>query len=94
MGLRWTCAVLLGVVSAAAQQSPGSITGTVVDMEGAVIANATVTIVGPVSLGTKSREMGEFVLGGLAPGAYTLRVEEPGFRTKDLEVQVEAGRET
>ena len=94
MRLRWVCVLVLSVASAVAQENTGSIMGAVVDPEGAAIPNATVTIVSPVSLETKTRETGEFVLGGLAPGTYTLRVQEPGFRTRDLEVRVEAGKET
>jgi hypothetical protein len=86
--------MMLGATSIAAQVSPGSITGAVVDAEGSAIANATITTVSPASFETKTSETGEFVLGGLPPGTYTLRVQEPGFRTRDSEVRLEAGKET
>jgi|HubBroStandDraft_2_1064218.scaffolds.fasta_scaffold2549372_1 hypothetical protein len=57
----WACAALLSVASVAAQEDTGSITGAVVDAMGAVIRNATVTTVSPVSLETKTRGTGEFV---------------------------------
>lgn len=84
MGLRWVCVWALGMTSAVAQESTGSIAGMVVDMEGAVIPNTAVTVVSPASLETKTDAMGEFVLDDLAPGAYELRFHQAGFRTKGL----------
>ncbi|MBS1805148.1 MAG: carboxypeptidase regulatory-like domain-containing protein [Acidobacteria bacterium] len=61
----------------------GSISGTVTDVSGAVVANATVTATAVGSNasvnGTTSAE-GEFTLGSLAGGRYTLTVTAPGFQ--------------
>lgn len=94
MRLGWVCAALLGVASVAAQESSGSIAGAVVDVTGNQIPDATVTIVSPVSREAKADSSGAFLIGGLAPGEYTLRVQDPGFRTKELEVRVGAGEQT
>ncbi len=74
----------LFALSANAQTVSGSISGRVVDSQGAAIGNAAVTatetqkkIVVPV----KTNEQGDFVVAGLQPGTYELRVEVPGFKT-------------
>ena len=94
MPLRWACAAVLGVMSAAAQESPGSITGTVVDAIPLFIPNATVTILSPVERAISADAAGNFNIAGLAPGTYKLRVQAPGFVSKGLEIAVESDRET
>jgi hypothetical protein len=93
MRLRWACAAVLGVASVAAQENTGSIAGRVVDATNLGIPSATVAIVGPVDLAAATDRAGKFFVTGLAPGTYKLRIEAPGFRSKDLEVSVEAGKE-
>ncbi len=92
MRLRRVCVVVLGVASAAAQESSGSITGTVVDATGTGIP-ASVTIVGHMSQKTVGKTWGEFLLDGLEPGVYTLEVRAPGFATRNIATTVVAGRE-
>ncbi len=94
MRLELVCAVVLSAASLAAQESPGTITGTVVDSAGSQVPGTTVTIVSPISLETKTDNSGEFVIHGLAPGAYEVRVQQAGFVTRELEVRVEVGKET
>jgi hypothetical protein len=64
------------------QRSTAVISGTINDPSGAVIVGAIVTAV-QVSTGTmvktQSNENGFYQLGNLSPGAYSLRVENPGF---------------
>jgi hypothetical protein len=86
--------VVLGAASVAAQENSGSITGTVGDASGLPLRDATVSIVSPISRQVKGKTWGEFVIDGLAPGAYKLTIERDGFRVKDLDVSVEAGKET
>src|SRR5882757_8682879 len=67
--------------SVRAQQISGSIRGTITDELGGLILNAKV-----VARSTSGKEIttatgaqGEYVLSGLAPGLYELRVTAPGF---------------
>jgi Alpha-2-macroglobulin family/Carboxypeptidase regulatory-like domain/MG2 domain/Alpha-2-macroglobulin bait region domain/Macroglobulin domain MG3 len=59
------------------------ITGTVIDVTGAVIAGSIVTL---NSLSTKDHrtaiagKKGEFTFGGLAPGTYRVQITSPGFQ--------------
>ena len=94
MRLSWIWAVVLSLVSAGAQQNPGSITGTVVDATDAAVTNATVTIVDLVSQETKTDDAGKFALTGLAPGTYRLRFQVPGLKFRKLTVSVAAGKAT
>ena len=78
--------ILLCVVTAAvahAQESRGTITGTVVDASGAVIPGATVTITN-VAMGTNvtavTNEVGFFQAPYLISGTYVITVEIAGFK--------------
>ena len=79
-------ALLLGV-SAWSQITTGSLSGTVSDPAGAVIAGAKVTVrnqdTGQVT-SLVANEVGLFKASYLTPGKYTVRVEAPGFRTTEL----------
>jgi protocatechuate 3,4-dioxygenase beta subunit len=57
--------------------------GRVVDQQGAVVANATVTAMEKdkkVNTVTKTTDSGEFTLAGLLPGNYTVEVAATGFK--------------
>src|SRR5438067_4110867 len=75
---------LMLTMSAFAQQgSTGSIAGTVADPSGQVVPRATVKVTSELngeSHTTVANETGDFFFGAVAPGAYTVRVEAPGFR--------------
>src|SRR5436309_5397911 len=75
---------LLLTVSAFAQQgSTGSIAGTVMDPSGQVVPKATVKITSELngeSHTAVTSETGDFFFGAIVPGAYTVRIEAPGFR--------------
>lgn len=60
-----------------------SVSGTVIDVVDAVVANAAVNLLVPNSapLTTHSAEDGTFQFTGIAPGTYTLKVEASGFKT-------------
>jgi opacity protein-like surface antigen len=69
-------------------QFRGGIEGTVVDPDGAVIPDATVTLTSHetnISTTTQTNQSGVFVFSALAPGSYTLSVERDGFSKKTLE---------
>jgi hypothetical protein len=66
-----------------AQGITGSMTGTVTDPSGAVVANATVTIreIDTNALHTtKTSDAGTFTVPQLPPGPYTVKVEKAGFK--------------
>ena len=75
-------AVSLAVV-VSAQESRGTIQGTVKDPQGAVMVGANVLVTNldtqtPTS--TKSNEAGRFIVPLLMPGQYSVTVNSPGFK--------------
>jgi len=75
--------LLLSAALCLAQVSTGSLSGTVTDASGAVVAGATVTAT-HVSTGralqTMSTEAGLYAFPNLDVGAYTITVEKAGFK--------------
>ncbi|MGH8335301.1 MAG: carboxypeptidase regulatory-like domain-containing protein, partial [Gammaproteobacteria bacterium] len=70
------------------QAGLGSITGTVADTSGAVIAGAHVTLVQLTTKTTReivTNAQGIFNLPSVVPGGYTLTFEATGFREKKLD---------
>jgi hypothetical protein len=66
-----------------AQTISGSIAGRVVDAQGAVVPNASVTITEPsknLSVSSKTSAAGDFLIPGLLPGNYSITIENPGFK--------------
>src|SRR5215831_3488109 len=90
--------LLLVAISAIAQTSRGTVTGTVLDPTGAVIAGARVTLTGVetgVRLSTNSNDAGVYRFDAVDLGTYDLTVSLPGFRTYlSSRVGVEANRAT
>ena len=80
-----------------AQGSFGRILGTVTDPSGAVIAGATVSIIDTqrgLARTLMTDQAGEYNAPNLIPGAYTVRVEAPGFQRLDRQnVELEVGKE-
>src|SRR5260370_16074405 len=78
---------LILTMSAYAQQgSTGSIAGTVADPSGQVVPQATVKVTSELngeSHTTVTNESGDFFFGAIVSGAYTVRVEAPGFRPRE-----------
>lgn len=78
-------------------QQPGSIGGQVQDTLGAVVVGATITVTGKdgKTKTTTSNQRGEFTVGGLAPGIYSVKVKADKFALYDNEeVEVTAGQKT
>lgn len=77
--------IALAVTSTAvAQDTRGSISGLVVDSSGSVVPGARVTITETethVAAAGDSQSDGLFLVAGLLPGSYTLRVEAGGFKS-------------
>ncbi len=80
----WISFLLVLVCSVAfAQRDLGTITGTVVDAQGAAVPNAKVTITNTatsVPYDTVTTDTGAYTRPALQPGPYTVTVEAPGFQ--------------
>jgi len=86
---------LLGVLAlgAQAQDGPGAIAGTVVDETGDPLPGVNVTVVG-TQRGTSTNLNGEYTIGGLSPGALTVRASFVGFVNQEKSVTITAGDTT
>ena len=77
-----------------AQNSYGSVVGTVSDTTGAAIPGALVSATSRATgevASAKSSETGNYTILNLKPGQYSVKVEFKGFKTfvqKDLDVQI------
>ena len=79
---------LLAPAIALSQSTTSSLTGTVTDSTGAVLANATVTLTNTatgVAQQVKSGPEGTYRVGQLPPGNYTMKVESTGFQEQNLQ---------
>jgi Carboxypeptidase regulatory-like domain len=87
--------LLIVAASAGAQTSNGTLRGQVTDPSGAVVANATVTATGAdnTTRSATTDRGGNYEIGKLAPGSYTVNANADGFAifTKDG-VLVQAGQ--
>ncbi len=71
-------------VASGGQQIPGSISGTVLDVNGGVVAGAQVTMIATDHASSRvilSDDQGGFSFPALAPGRYTFTVTSPGLET-------------
>lgn len=86
--------LLVVVPLASAQKTTGTITGTITDPSGAVVPDATVTVVNENTGATRtatSNEQGSFSFPELQAGTYSLTVTKAGFRKltqKNVELHV------
>lgn len=81
--------------AAAQTQISGAIAGTITDPSGAAIPGAKITITDTgtgVTKTVKSGAAGDFSVGLLQPGQYTVQVAAPGFRTTQQSVAVAVGQ--
>ena len=83
----WISLSLLLMCSLAfAQRDLGTITGTVVDAQGAAVPNAKITITNTatgVTYDTVTTGTGSYTRPALNPGTYTVSVEAPGFQKSE-----------
>jgi hypothetical protein len=80
-------AFLIGTFSASAQQTLGSINGTVLDPSGASVPDATITVTNTqidLTRTAKSGANGFFQIFNLPIGAYSVKITHDGFETTDL----------
>src|SRR5436190_24264458 len=76
--------ILASVMSIAAVQDTGTVSGTVVDSSAQVVPGATVTLTSEATADartTTSDEHGAFTFRAVLPGSYTVRIELSGFRS-------------
>ncbi|HWB83190.1 MAG TPA: carboxypeptidase-like regulatory domain-containing protein [Bryobacteraceae bacterium] len=77
-------AVLMLAALGVAQESRGTISGTVTDPQGAVVPGAAVTVTNTgtnVSNKTQTNQAGYFEVTLLNPGSYSVTIEASGFKT-------------
>ena len=82
-------------VALAQQSATASLSGRVVDPNGAVIVGAQIIAKNKatdIQRETKTNDQGLFVLTNLAPGEYELKVEAPGFRAETHLATLEVGQ--
>src|SRR5262245_49234533 len=60
-------------------QTAARVSGTVKDLNGAVVLGAQITLRGTISRAVLTDEKGEFTLQNVPPGDYELRVSANGF---------------
>ena len=83
------------VTGASAQQSTGTVKGTLADSSGAVIPAASLTLNGKSgNQSAQSQADGAYIFSGIAPGPYTVSVAIPGFTPFSQAVNVSAGNIT
>jgi hypothetical protein len=73
--------------SAIAQTDTSSLSGTVTDTSGAVVAGASLTVQNTATRSEAhgvTNETGNFTITNLVPGSYTVKVEAAGFQTTSL----------
>jgi hypothetical protein len=80
-----TAVLLLAALPATAQITTGSIAGSILDAQGAVIPGAKVTLTNTAQGAASAREVassaeGTFLFTPVLPGVYTLTVELMGFK--------------
>ena len=78
--------VMAAMAGCALPQSNGSITGTIKDSQGGVVAGATVTVTNQAQAfrqSTRTDGIGDFIFPQLPPANYILIVEATGFKKKE-----------
>ena len=80
--------------NSASQPQSGSVSGTVVDKDGAVIANAKIVLTqdGSVARELLSGNDGNFTFADIPPGPFELSVTSPGFATQNKSGVLQAGQ--
>ena len=73
----------------------GQLGGIIVDPNGAVVPNATVTVVNKqtgTTLTTKSDGDGHWIVSGVQPGPFSVRVDSQGFKSAQQELAINGSR--
>jgi len=91
------CVLLLSLASLSsyAQSTGTTLTGTVTDVKGGALQNATVNVKNDATSDvrtTRTDNQGHFVISGIAPGRYSVEISAPGFGVDNRAVQLAAGQ--
>src|ERR1041384_5154796 len=89
--------LILAATLVAAQQTRGTLRGSISDELGAVIVGANVTLTDATGAQKKTTTNGEgiYTFAGLAPGKYTLQAVAPGFApSENREIDVTSARQS
>src|SRR5215470_19691539 len=89
--------LLVCAAVALAQNATGSITGTVIDPNNEVIANATITVTSRATGAMRkvtTKGEGNYTVENLLPGEYEVKVEVQGFVTQIQILPVQVGAST
>src|ERR1051325_7789263 len=94
--VRWSAVALSLLISSAAlaQVTTADLVGRVTDASNAVLPGVTVTIENAATHDVRSvptNETGDYLFNLLPIGAYTVKVELPGFTTQTTRVTLSAG---
>src|SRR5882672_101618 len=91
-----TVTLLLGVASLGQVSSTGSLSGTVADPSGAVVANASVTLKNTATnqeFTTQTNDSGNFNVPSVASGLYTATIIAPGFKKSEVTgIKIDIGK--
>ena len=73
---------------------PGQLGGIIVDPQGALVTNATITVntQSGAAVSTRSDSEGRWIVGGIAPGPLQVRIASPGFKDTVQDLNYEASR--
>jgi hypothetical protein len=74
---------------------PGQVGGVIVDLNGAVIPNAQITVTNTqtgVSLATRSDDEGHWRIIGMQPGAVKVSIDSPGFKKMNIDLDLQASK--
>ena len=85
-GITLTLSLLLAQNAVGQASYTSQVRGTVTDQTGAVVVNALVTITNDgtnVSTSVRTDDHGLYLLTGLRPSTYTIKVEAEGFRSAE-----------
>ncbi len=87
-------AFLPAALQAQVSNATGNIQGTITDPTGAVVPEASVTILNKATgrtIDSTTTSSGVYTSGSLVPGVYTVRAQVNGFQTTELTVTVQIG---
>ncbi|MCU1263166.1 MAG: Outer rane receptor for ferrienterochelin and colicin [Bryobacterales bacterium] len=82
--MKWVAVLLVSVGSCAAQETRASLSGTITDSSGSVVAGAQLRLVNTqtqVAFTAASNQLGQYRILFVNPGSYQLKVELAGFRS-------------
>jgi TonB-linked SusC/RagA family outer membrane protein len=87
-----TIAIVVGSVSAAAQATTATVTGTITDAgTGAPLSSVNVRIT-DTQIGAQTSADGKYIIRGVTPGVHDLQVNRIGYEAKHTSITAVAGR--